>query len=184
MRQHGTETGNGAVPLALGVALAARGRHQEALPLIERGVEVLLRARAQPTDVAMALLHQGSVLVALGELKRSEAAIAEARSLIESCRDPGMLTGRLAAFDRFRRPSIRSGEKVLTRRELGVLRLLTSDLSERDISRVLYVSHNTVHSHVRSIFRKLGVSSRADAVERHASSRSCSRRFPPRWKLR
>jgi LuxR family maltose regulon positive regulatory protein len=166
MRQHGTETGNGAVPLALGVALAARGRHQEALPLIERGVTVLLRARAQPIDVAMALLHQGSVLVALGELKRSEAAIAEARSLIESCRDPGMLTGRLAAFDRFRRPSTRSGEEVLTRRELGVLRLLTSDLSERDISRVLYVSHNTVHSHVRSIFRKLGVSSRADAVER------------------
>ena len=166
MRQYGTERGNGAVPLALGVALAARGRHQEALPLIESGVTVMLRARAQPTDVAMALLHQGSVLAALGERERSQAAITEARSLIESCPDPGMLTGRLEACDRCRRPSTRFGDEMLTRRELGVLRLLTSELSERDISRVLYVSHNTVHSHVRSIFRKLGVSSRADAVER------------------
>ena len=47
-----------------------------------------------------------------------------------------------------------------------MLQLLTSDLSERDIGRELYVSHNTVHSHVRSIYRKLGVSSRAHALER------------------
>jgi ATP/maltotriose-dependent transcriptional regulator MalT len=47
-----------------------------------------------------------------------------------------------------------------------VLQLLTSDLSERDIGRELYVSHNTIHSHVRSIYRKLGVSSRASALER------------------
>ena len=114
----------------------------------------------------MALLHQGSVLVALGERERSQAAITEARSLIESCPDPGMLAGRLDACDRSRRASTGFGDEMLTRRELGVLRLLTSELSERDISRVLYVSHNTVHSHVRSIFRKLGVSSRADAVER------------------
>ena len=56
--------------------------------------------------------------------------------------------------------------RQLTERELRVLRLLTSDLSERGIGRELYVSHNTVHSHVRSIYRKLGVSSRARALER------------------
>ena len=47
-----------------------------------------------------------------------------------------------------------------------MLQLLTSDLSERDIGQQLYVSHNTVHSHVRSIYRKLGVSSRAHALQR------------------
>ncbi len=47
-----------------------------------------------------------------------------------------------------------------------MLQLLRSDLSERDIGRELYVSHYTVHSHVRSIYRKLAVSSRADALER------------------
>jgi ATP/maltotriose-dependent transcriptional regulator MalT len=44
--------------------------------------------------------------------------------------------------------------------------LTNSDLSERDIGQQLYVSHNTVHSHVRSIYRKLGVSSRAHALQR------------------
>ena len=32
------------------------------------------------------------------------------------------------------------------------------DLSERDIGQQLYASHNTIHSHLRSICRKLGVS--------------------------
>ena len=54
----------------------------------------------------------------------------------------------------------------MTGRELRVLQLLTSDLSERGIGQELYVSHNTVHSHVRSIYRKLGVSSRAHALQR------------------
>jgi LuxR family maltose regulon positive regulatory protein len=39
-------------------------------------------------------------------------------------------------------------------------------LSEREIGRELYLSHNTIHSHARSIYRKLGVSSRSDAVRR------------------
>ena len=56
--------------------------------------------------------------------------------------------------------------RTLTPREFGVLKLLRSDLSERDIGRELYVSHYTVHSHVRSIYRKLAVRSRADALER------------------
>ncbi len=63
----------------------------------------------------------------------------------------------------------------MTERELRVLRLLVSDLSERDIGRELYVSHNTVHSHVRSIYRKLGVSSRAHALERTRELRLLAR---------
>jgi LuxR family maltose regulon positive regulatory protein len=54
----------------------------------------------------------------------------------------------------------------LSERELVVLRMLSGPLSERDIGRELYLSHNTVHSHARSIFRKLGVSSRAAALAR------------------
>jgi ATP/maltotriose-dependent transcriptional regulator MalT len=57
-----------------------------------------------------------------------------------------------------------TGEKELTERELVVLRMLTGPLSERDIGRELYLSHNTIHSHTRSIYRKLGASSRAQAV--------------------
>jgi len=47
-----------------------------------------------------------------------------------------------------------------------VLRLLGSDLSQRDIGRELSVSHNTIHSHIESIYRKLGVSSRAAGLQR------------------
>lgn len=39
-------------------------------------------------------------------------------------------------------------------------------LSERDIGRELYISRNTIHSHTKSIYRKLGVSSRALALEK------------------
>ena len=124
-----------------------------------------------------------------GERERSQAAIAEARFIIESCPDPGILAGRLKASEPCPRPGPRSADEKLTDRELRVLRLLTSDLSERDIGQQLYVSHNTVHSHVRSIYRKLGVSSRAHAVERTRELKTPSRRrgtrsrpLSPRWK--
>jgi LuxR family maltose regulon positive regulatory protein len=54
----------------------------------------------------------------------------------------------------------------LSERELTILRFLASDLSQREIGSELYISLNTVKGHTRSIFRKLGVSSRADAVAR------------------
>jgi LuxR family maltose regulon positive regulatory protein len=44
--------------------------------------------------------------------------------------------------------------------------MLKGSLSERDIGRELYLSHNTIHSHTKSIYRKLGVSSRKQAVQR------------------
>ena len=50
--------------------------------------------------------------------------------------------------------------------ELAVLRLLPSDLSMRQIGAELFLSPNTVHTHTRAIYRKLGVGSRAEAVAR------------------
>jgi LuxR family maltose regulon positive regulatory protein len=47
-----------------------------------------------------------------------------------------------------------------------VLRLLGGTLSRREIGRELGISTDTVKSHVRAIYRKLGVSSRSEAVER------------------
>jgi LuxR family maltose regulon positive regulatory protein len=54
----------------------------------------------------------------------------------------------------------------LSERELMILRLLASELSQREIASELYVSFNTVKSHTRSVFRKLGVANRAAAVAR------------------
>jgi LuxR family maltose regulon positive regulatory protein len=53
----------------------------------------------------------------------------------------------------------------LSDREVTVLRYLCSRLTNAEIARGLYVSPNTLKSHVRSVYRKLGVASRAEAVD-------------------
>ena len=54
----------------------------------------------------------------------------------------------------------------LTDRELAVLRFLPSRSSSADIARQLYVSINTLKTHLKNIDRKLEVAGRRDAVER------------------
>jgi DNA-binding NarL/FixJ family response regulator len=52
----------------------------------------------------------------------------------------------------------------LTARELEVLKLVAEGLSDAEVSVRLVVSRRTVHSHLRSIYRKLGVNSRSAAT--------------------
>ncbi len=164
MREHGVEETYGQEWLALGASLAAHGMTADALPAIERATSVM-RSAGQPTGLAMALLRQVPVLRALGERERAEAVIAETSSVIASCPDPGILVGQLTAVKRSPRPGVRPGQN-LTARERKVLRLLKSGLNQREIGLELYVSRNTVHTHIHAIYRKLAVSTRADALER------------------
>ena len=85
--------------------------------------------------------------------------------MLAGCPDPGALPGRLAAARRAAGLGAAAGRGELTDRELTVLRLLRGGTSEREIGRELFLSFNTVHSHVKSIYRKLGASSRAEALE-------------------
>ena len=57
---------------------------------------------------------------------------------------------------------------ALSERELDVLRLLESDLGGPDIARELSVSVNTVRTHTRHIYAKLGVTTRREAVREAA----------------
>jgi LuxR family transcriptional regulator, transcriptional regulator of spore coat protein len=52
----------------------------------------------------------------------------------------------------------------LTRRERVVLSNLSEDVTLEQIASKLFVTRNTVKSQVRSLYRKLGVSTRAEAV--------------------
>ena len=74
-----------------------------------------------------------------------------------------------AAAHQHRRPisaRARTGATIdLTERELEVLRLLASQLSQPEIASALYVSINTVKTHTRAIYQKLGVSARHSAIE-------------------
>lgn len=71
--------------------------------------------------------------------------------------------GRLA--DQPRRPSVEGMVEQLTGRELSVLQLLPTGLTPREIGSELYLSHNTIKTHTRAIYRKLGVTTRHEAVE-------------------
>jgi LuxR family maltose regulon positive regulatory protein len=162
-RERGAEEGE--VFVAAGASLGARGKLDEALPLLVRGVDVQ-RSRGHPRPLADALMRQAVVLRALDQHEAASEAIAEARVMVESCTDPGFVTARLEALEGPPRAVPRPRAARLSERELVILRMLRGPLSERDIGRELYLSHNTIHSHTRSIYRKLGVSSRAEALQR------------------
>jgi LuxR family maltose regulon positive regulatory protein len=118
---------------------------------------------------AHALLVLAPVRFARGHTQAARALLEEARSLIAACPGPGMLPALLAATERSlgRLPRRPTGlRQDLSEGELRVLRLLASDLSQREISRELYLSVNTVKTHTRHIFTKLDVTSRREAVGR------------------
>ena len=58
----------------------------------------------------------------------------------------------------------RDPDLQLTSRETDVLRLMVKGLTNREIASVLSMSENTVKTHVKSVFKKLEVSDRAEAV--------------------
>jgi len=59
-----------------------------------------------------------------------------------------------------------AGADELSERELAILRLLASQLSLREIDNELYISLNTIKTHIRSIYAKLRVASREQALAR------------------
>jgi len=73
------------------------------------------------------------------------------------------LQERVPRKKRRRRDGSLDGE--LTERELDVLGLLAGELSTRQMAQSLYVAPSTVRTQIKSIYRKLGASSREEAVE-------------------
>ena len=59
--------------------------------------------------------------------------------------------------------------EALSAAELSVLRLLRSEMSQREIAGELQLSFNTIKTHTRNIYRKLGVATRAEALARARS---------------
>ena len=70
-------------------------------------------------------------------------------------------------MNRFKTPTTRQTETpidVLSEREMEVLKLAVSGKSNKDIADGLNISLRTVQAHMRSIFNKLGVGSRSEAI--------------------
>lgn len=157
----------GMIRFARGRALAARGLVPAAIGELDAGV-ALARRGPYPLELLYGLLTLAEIELSSGLAERGEDRLREAERLLDSCTDPGILA---ATAERLRHhgepsPSSAASNGELSPRELEVLRLLPSELSEAQLAQRLFVSRNTVHSHVRAIFRKLSVSSRAEAVDR------------------
>ena len=153
---------------ALGEALFALGRPQDAERELERA-ETLRHALEPRLDHAHSLLALVRARIARGRLTLAASELDAAREQLDAFTDVGRL-GPLAAEVQRGLDAARAGaEKVVeqpTFAELSVLRLLATDLSQREIGNELFLSMNTVKTHTRSIYGKLGVNSREAAVHR------------------
>jgi LuxR family maltose regulon positive regulatory protein len=159
----------GTVYIALGRATARRGGLAEAEQLLERALQILEGMSGFVVQYVQALLEIASIRRARGETASAHAMVDQARELISQFADPGMLPLLLDSTERGMRRTARrrvEAAEPLTERELVVLRLLPTRLSNREIGRELYVSMNTIRSHVQVIYRKLGVATREEAVAR------------------
>jgi LuxR family maltose regulon positive regulatory protein len=156
--------------VARGKLLEGQGRLREADEALAEGIELARRGDAK-FDLSYGLLTHAEVKGGLRDRSAAKDMLREARQAVEACAGPGVLPELVARVERRLRlvPShaMRTPyEEDLSDRELAVLRLLATDLTQREIGEALYVSFNTVKTHVKSIFRKLDVATRPDAVSR------------------
>lgn len=126
----------------------------------------------------VATVHHAHVLVRLadvrcrrGRLDEAAANLRQARDAIAELTDSGIVLAMAAEVqEELARASRQARDNQMlespSNAELAVLQMLSTDLSAREIGAELFISANTVRSHTRSIYRKLGVRSREAAVAR------------------
>jgi LuxR family maltose regulon positive regulatory protein len=156
------------VYVALGRAVARAGELAAAEEYLGRALEVLT-IDGMLVQRAQALLVLASVRHIRSDLPGARLLVKQARELLAEAADPGMLPALLERTERTLGSAPRrqaQPAEPITDRELAVLRLLPTGLSQREIGRELYVSVNTVRTHTQSIYRKLDVATRAEAVTR------------------
>ena len=156
--------------LGLALTCLATGRLDEAEREALRG-ERLRRSHEPTVGHAHALLVLAQVRVARSRLASAASDLKRASAMIEEFSDPGRLPAIAATVDRnlaAARANVGNerGVENPSEAELAVLRCLATGLSRREIGARLYISLNTVKTHNRELYRKLGATSRAEAVER------------------
>ena len=122
-----------------------------------------------PHLAVQARLELARAHLALGDSLRARELMTEVDAILAHRPDLGVLNQEAEALGRQLREKRRQNggwESSLTAAELRLLPLLTTHLSFREIAVRLHVSRNTVKTQAISAYRKLGVSSRSDAIER------------------
>jgi LuxR family transcriptional regulator, maltose regulon positive regulatory protein len=125
-----------------------------------------LLTSAVPWGAVQTLLELGRAYLALDDVAGARAVLWQARDVLQQRPDLGNLPAQveeLRWLDLARRAS--PGASSLTAAELRLLPLLATHLTFREVGQRLYISHNTVKTQAISIYRKLGVSTRSQAVQ-------------------
>lgn len=169
--------GEAAGPAIGGVRLSA-GRLQLEEGDLDRARETLAVAvdmvgvAGHPSQRVRAMLLVADAELEAGNSEAARQAVAEAREIVRSDAVFPATSASLEAMEtRVGRSAVQTARtdrrlfEALTDRELSILRALAGPLSQREIGRELYLSINTVKGYTKSLYRKLGVASRADAVE-------------------
>jgi len=163
-------------PRAIGIALRAGAVVEGG----ERGLD-LLREAVAVLDGTPAALERARSLADLGAALRRARRPREAREPLRRSLDLALAcgAGAVAAFahDELRAAGARprrqavSGPDALTPRELQVALLAADGLGNREIAQALFITRKTAESHLRGIFRKLGIGARdqiRDALDRRS----------------
>ncbi|WP_164709947.1 LuxR family transcriptional regulator [Euzebya pacifica] len=135
----------------------------------EPGTQVMVRL-ARAFRVGRGLAVGGAVADAYGTDVRTDdvaALLSDVRRILDGIPDTGVLP---RIVERVRAelgegPTLEGYGEALTDGERKVLRLLDTSLTEREIGMELHLSHNTVRTYRRRLYRKLGVTSRRAAVD-------------------
>ena len=137
----------------------------------QSGLAWLAERDFSPTCVASALPYRllAACEVELGKLAEALTHASMAQSLVSTARGAAIFDTPLLAVRLAMSPEPDHGPGAalhdLSQRERTVLPLLRSRLTLPEISAELYVSPNTVKSHTKSIYRKLGVNSRRELID-------------------
>ena len=153
---------------AAGAVRAAHGQLEAARSDLEHALRTRQNlAGISPWHTFEPTLWLARVLLDSGDRAGAAGLADQARGVLNALPDGAEAQrARLAELDR----RIAGPRRVLplaaplSEREVAVLRLLRSSLSLREIGLELYVSPNTIKTHTQAIYRKLGVSTRQDAV--------------------
>ena len=149
---------------ALGQALLDLGQAQDAERELERA-EILRRAPEPRLDHVHSLLVLAQARIARGRLTLAASELEVAREQLDAFADAGWLRAFADAVEaQLKRADAGVGKSVEppSAAELAVLRLLASDLSQREIGDELFLSMNTVKTHIKTL-RALASRSRSSS---------------------
>ena len=162
-QQHLHDTIYGAIAYAAGaLAHNQRGDHSEAARQLENVRRLRPLLRAGPWLNADLALRCADISLDLGDVTGALEHAQVAGDVLQGYPDAGTLPARLQRLQ----ARIRRGEDYgFTPAELRLVAFLRTHLSLQDIADRLHLARPTVKTHVASIYGKLGVTSRSDAVE-------------------